>query len=258
MRTLRRIPAVFREVIFFSECRFSSHANIFLKNSLTSGSTILPITKSLTWYSCGPTVYDQAHLGHARTYICTDIIRRIMTTVFGKDILFSMGITDIDDKIILRGRECGLQGWAEIKNMTRALERDFLDDMDSLNVMRPDCLLRVTEHIDSIISYVDKILIEGKAYITADGVYFDVSSHGSSYGKLGITVEPTETCERDGITGTDGTDGEAVSSNSLHNRTVRYTENQSHKSTKRNSRDFALWKFVKSESEPSWTRCTTK
>jgi len=61
--------------------------------------------KKVTWYACGPTVYDDAHLGHARAYVSTDIIRRIMKDYFKFDVNFVMNITDVDDKIILRARQ---------------------------------------------------------------------------------------------------------------------------------------------------------
>ena len=59
----------------------------------------------VTWYSCGPTVYDDAHLGHARTYVCSDIIRRILSNSFNIDTNFIMGMTDVDDKIINKSKE---------------------------------------------------------------------------------------------------------------------------------------------------------
>ncbi|KAF2841271.1 cysteinyl-tRNA synthetase [Patellaria atrata CBS 101060] len=61
--------------------------------------------KKITWYACGPTVYDDAHLGHARNYVTTDIIRRILKDYFKFDVKFVMNITDVDDKIIIRGRQ---------------------------------------------------------------------------------------------------------------------------------------------------------
>ncbi|KAJ9302675.1 hypothetical protein DTO271G3_49 [Paecilomyces variotii] len=64
-----------------------------------------PEGKRVTWYACGPTVYDDAHLGHARNYVSTDIIRRLMRDYFKFDVKFVMNITDVDDKIILRGRQ---------------------------------------------------------------------------------------------------------------------------------------------------------
>ncbi|KAF3395880.1 Cysteine--tRNA ligase [Penicillium rolfsii] len=78
-------------------------------NSLTKSKTpfvpIDPAGKKVTWYACGPTVYDDAHLGHARNYVSTDIIRRIMRDYFKFDVKFVMNITDVDDKIILRARQ---------------------------------------------------------------------------------------------------------------------------------------------------------
>ena len=60
--------------------------------------------KHISWYTCGPTVYDSAHMGHARNYVTFDILRRVLEDFFGYDILFVMNITDVDDKIILRAR----------------------------------------------------------------------------------------------------------------------------------------------------------
>ncbi|RLL97752.1 hypothetical protein CFD26_106023 [Aspergillus turcosus] len=78
-------------------------------NSLTRSKTpfipIDPEGKKVTWYACGPTVYDDSHLGHARNYVSTDIIRRIMRDYFQFDVKFIMNITDVDDKIILRARQ---------------------------------------------------------------------------------------------------------------------------------------------------------
>ncbi|KAL2809754.1 tRNA synthetases class I (C) catalytic domain-containing protein [Aspergillus granulosus] len=78
-------------------------------NSLTRSKTpfipIDPKGKKVAWYACGPTVYDDAHLGHARNYVSTDIIRRIMRDYFKFDVHFVMNITDVDDKIILRARQ---------------------------------------------------------------------------------------------------------------------------------------------------------
>lgn len=59
----------------------------------------------ITWYSCGPTVYDAAHLGHARTYVGQDVIRRVLEGYCGREVFFVMGVTDVDDKILARARE---------------------------------------------------------------------------------------------------------------------------------------------------------
>ncbi|KAL8869189.1 MAG: hypothetical protein Q9174_004454, partial [Haloplaca sp. 1 TL-2023] len=83
--------------------------NLKIWNSLTRSKTaFVPLDslgKRVTWYVCGPTVYDDAHLGHARNYVSTDIIRRIMKDYFKFDVQFVMNITDVDDKIIVRGRQ---------------------------------------------------------------------------------------------------------------------------------------------------------
>lgn len=112
----------------------------------------------LKWYSCGPTVYDSAHLGHARTYVCLDVIRRILMEYFRFDVIYALGITDVDDKIIARGATRGLQGWDQIGRMAREYENEFMKDMDDLGVRRPDAVTRVTEHMPDIIAYIERIL----------------------------------------------------------------------------------------------------
>ena len=79
-----------------------------LYNSLTRDKEIfVPQSRGrrVTWYNCGPTVYDASHMGHARSYISFDIIRRVLTNYFGYDVFYVMNITDIDDKIIKRARQ---------------------------------------------------------------------------------------------------------------------------------------------------------
>ena len=63
-----------------------------------------PDSKAVTWYCCGPTVYDVAHIGHARNYVTFDIIRRVLEDYFGYNVTYIMNVTDVDDKIILRAR----------------------------------------------------------------------------------------------------------------------------------------------------------
>ena len=77
-------------------------ASITVHNSLEPGAPVPFVPKEagkVSWYACGPTVYDSSHLGHARTYVSTDIIRRIMMHYFGLKVTFVMNITDIDDKV---------------------------------------------------------------------------------------------------------------------------------------------------------------
>lgn len=117
-----------------------------------------PAAGALKWYSCGPTVYDSAHLGHARTYVSLDIVRRILVDYFHFDVIYALGITDVDDKIIARAGARGLTDWPEIAGMATEYEREFMKDMDNLGVRRPDAVTRVTDHLPDIIAYIERIL----------------------------------------------------------------------------------------------------
>uniref|UniRef100_T1GPJ0 tRNA synthetases class I catalytic domain-containing protein n=1 Tax=Megaselia scalaris TaxID=36166 RepID=T1GPJ0_MEGSC len=122
--------------------------------------------KFATWYTCGPTVYDSSHIGHASCYMKLDIIQRILTDYFKVDLVTAMNITDIDDKIIKKGQESGTT-WTE-----------------KLNIRKPDIKIRVTEHIPKIINFIEKLVQDGFAYVGSDkSVYFKVSSY-PNYGKL--------------------------------------------------------------------------
>lgn len=193
--------------------------NISLRNSLNGGSTTLSPRGAgdpLTWYSCGPTVYDSAHLGHARTYICTDIVRRVTMDYFNIDVHYAMGITDIDDKIIQRAKLSG-RNW---KELAQHFEKDFKGDMRSLNVLPPDAYLAVTDHIPNIISYIQGVIDAGFGYVAGDGVYYSVAKLGSKYGSLGRGAA----------------DGAEETSSDLTSTGIEPTG-------KRSARDFALWKI---------------
>ncbi|XP_032879029.1 probable cysteine--tRNA ligase, mitochondrial isoform X2 [Amblyraja radiata] len=169
-----------------------------------------------SWYSCGPTVYDHAHIGHASSYVRFDIIRRILTNVFGIDVIMVMVITDIDDKIIKRSRELNISP----KVLASIYEQDFKQDMESLKVLPPTACMRATDNIPQIVKFIEKIICNGHAYSTSAGnVYFDIQSIGDRYGKFVKINDDTveETSEND----------------------------------KRHRRDFALWKSSKLL-EPFW------
>ena len=133
----------------------------------------------LRWYACGPTVYDATHLGHARTYVTLDLVRRAAIAWGGSRIDFAMGVTDVDDKIIARSKELGV-GPLEL---ARAEEAKFFEDLDRLGCARPDRVLRVSEHMDEIVAYVGDVLDRGFGYVSEGGdVWFDVGKLGASYG----------------------------------------------------------------------------
>ncbi len=129
-------------------------------------------------YVCGPTVYDYTHLGHARTYVAFDIIKRYLM-LKGYDVIHVQNITDIDDKIINRAKEEGVS-WRDIADKYL---KDYMDALDKLNIkvhLHP----RVTEHINDIIEFIKELIDRGYAYVAPSGsVYFDVDKY-EDYGRL--------------------------------------------------------------------------
>lgn len=281
------------------------------------------------WYSCGPTVYDAAHMGHARSYISFDILRRILSDYFGYDVFYVMNITDIDDKIIRRARqnylydkyiqeerslevllsdakesmskfsnvvlktndldkkqmmerilnnlttavenleiavssndankiEVGQQElvslardpiseWLDSKfgssvadnaifiTLPRFWEQEFHNDMDSLNVLRPHVLTRVSEYIPEIIDYIKKIISNGLAYESNGSVYFDVGTFDKKEHHYYAKLVPEAYGDASSLQEGEG---------DLSSQDQQQTE-------KRSPTDFALWKRSKG-GEPAW------
>jgi cysteinyl-tRNA synthetase len=169
-------------------------------------------------YFCGPTVYDHAHVGHARSYVVWDVVVRHLRAR-GLDVRYVRNFTDVDDKIIKRAKDLGEDPDA----LARRFADEFEADMDALGNARPDAEPRVTETIPEIVALVQKLVGRGFAYAPGNGdVYYAVRKF-PEYGRLakrnlddllaGARVEP----------------GEA----------------------KRDPLDFALWKAAK-PGEPAW------
>jgi len=129
-------------------------------------------------YVCGPTPYDHTHVGHARTYISFDLIRRYLEYK-GYSVYHVMNITDIDDKIIRRARELNIE-WTEIPKI---YTKEFLDVLNKLNIKMPHVMPRVTEHINDIIEFIKVLIDKGYAYESSGSVYFEVDKF-PDYGKL--------------------------------------------------------------------------
>lgn len=185
----------------------------------------------VTWYICGPTVYDSAHVGHASSYVRFDVVRRILSDYFGYDVRVQMNVTDIDDKIIKRAFDRGVA----FETVARHFEAEFMEDMDSLNIRRPDHITRVSEYIPEVIQYIEQIIDNGFAYESAGSVYFDTRAFvdaGHNYGKLEPWSVGNESLIAEGE-GTLTAADEAV------------------KRQKKSSGDFVLWKKSK-ENEPTW------
>lgn len=180
---------------------------ISLYNSLTK--SLVPLNESLvTWYCCGPTIYDSAHLGHASTYVSFDIVRRVME-YYGYTVIYCMNITDVDDKIQYKLKSQGISH----KALVDKYETEFFDDMKSLNVKLPTSIIRVSENIDTIQQYILQILKKGFAYVSGGSIYID----SEAYISQGLVWDHFNCCNSE-------------------------TGDTTHVSEKRNPRDFALWK----------------
>ncbi|MBE6458839.1 MAG: cysteine--tRNA ligase [Alphaproteobacteria bacterium] len=124
-------------------------------------------------YVCGPTVYDRAHLGNAKTPVVFDVLNRLLRHIYGdKHVTYVSNITDVDDKILNKHKETG----KPIREITEQTYQWYVDDMAKLNVMAPDHRPRATEYIDEMIELVKLLLQNGHAYEAEGHVLFDVDS----------------------------------------------------------------------------------
>lgn len=151
-----------------------------LFNSLSNKiEDFLPINeKNITIYCCGITVYDQMHLGHAKTYVCCDVLIRLLKIMY-QNITFVRNITDIDDKIIKRAKERGIS----IQALTTEIINFCNLDMNYLGNLQPTIEPKVTEHIQDIIIFIQQLINNNHAYVKNNTVFFDVKSY-KAYGKL--------------------------------------------------------------------------
>ena len=165
--------------------------NIYVSNSLTRKKDLFkPIHEGLVgMYVCGPTVYGPPHVGHARSYVNFDVIRRFFEYA-GYKVKYVQNITDVghivgdvdegDDKILLQATKENLDPYA----LAYKYETIYFDAMDKLNVKRPTISVRATAVIPEIIEMVQTIIDKGYAYVTKEGnVYFELSKV-PTYGKL--------------------------------------------------------------------------
>jgi len=163
-------------------------------------------------YVCGPTVYDDAHLGHAKSALVFDLLTRVLKAE-GYDVTYARNITDIDDKIINKAR----QSSKEIKEITDFYTDAYHAEMGKLGITRPNIEPKATESLEAMFELIQKLLDSNHAYKTADGdIYFDTSSD-SEYLKLSNRVQNED-------------------------EKLQRVESSSHK---KNNADFALWKSVK-------------
>ncbi len=188
-------------------------------NTLThSKEEFRPVTTgAVKIYVCGPTVYDSCHVGHARSVVVFDVVVRYLRAM-GYDVTYVRNFTDVDDKIIRRANEVGMDA---IELAEKYID-EFHRDMDALNVLRADHEPRVTENIEPIIAIVQDLIAKQAAYVADGDVFYAVETF-ADYGKLsGRKLEEMVA-------------GSRVEINA----------------SKRNPYDFVLWKAAKA-GEPAW------
>lgn len=150
-----------------------------LYNTLTKTKEVFTplIPGKIGMYVCGPTVYDRAHLGNARPYVVVDILVRLLQRTH--TLTYVRNITDIDDKIIVGAQKLGIP----IDELTKKTTEAFHNDMDQLGILRPSIEPRATDHVQEMISIIEKLIKTGHAYEASQHVLFDVTSD-SHYGEL--------------------------------------------------------------------------
>ena len=188
-----------------------------LQDTLSNQVQKLENSKKIKIYLCGVTVYDESHIGHARTIIVFDVLRKYLESK-GIDVEFVQNFTDVDDKIINRAQNENLSA-EEISN--RYIQ-NYFRDFDRLNIKRATNYPKATEHIEDIIEFVEKLIEKEIAYVSKNGVYFSVSKF-PEYGKLSKKkIDELESGSR-----------------------IQVDE------TKKDPLDFAVWKF--SDIKPIWS-----
>ncbi len=166
-------------------------------------------------YVCGPTVYDDAHLGHARSALAFDLLSRTLKAN-GYEVTLCKNFTDIDDKIINKINQTN----QTLSELTSYYIDRYLSEMDALGVMRADIEPKATESLDAIVDMIQRLIDKDCAYVVENGdVYFDTSKD-SHYGNISHKVTDEDTQSR-----------------------------IEHSSYKRNPKDFALWKACKGDED---------
>ncbi|HRZ85157.1 MAG TPA: cysteine--tRNA ligase [Candidatus Paceibacterota bacterium] len=165
----------------------------------------------VSMYSCGPTVYNYAHIGNLRTYIFNDILKRSLQFL-GYKVVHVMNVTDVDDKTIKGSVKEGLS----LKEFTQKYEDIFFKELDELNIIKPTHILRATESISDMVKIIKTLEKKGYAYKTSDGIYFAIDKF-RNYGKLAQLEKTIDKNKKQRI--------------------------NSDEYDKENAQDFALWKF---------------
>ncbi len=186
-------------------------------DTLSNTEKELETSETVRIYLCGVTVYDESHIGHARTIIVFDTLRRFLQSE-GIKVKFIQNFTDVDDKIVNRAREESVSA----HDLAAKYIACYFEDFDRLNVKRADSYPKATEHMQDMVNLIKNLLDKKYAYVTKNGIYFSVSKF-KEYGKL----------------------SKKKIDELISGARVEIDE------TKNEPLDFALWKFA--SDEPKWT-----
>jgi len=182
---------------------------------------------AVSMYTCGPTVYDSAHVGNFRAFLTYDVLKRVLA-YFGYDVTHVCNLTDVDDKIIKRANEKQLE---RVTDLTREYERSFLQDLHLLNAVPATHYPRATEHIDEMMDMISILAKKGLAYETPDGSWYFRTQAQPGYGTQLVggldydEMEQQEDRQQQGEDDDDGVDGTVI--------------------RKEHFADFCLWKAYK-------------
>ena len=187
-----------------------------IQDTLSNTEQKLENSEKIKIYLCGVTVYDESHIGHARTIIVFDVLRKYLESK-KQQVELIQNFTDVDDKIINRAKDEKVSA----QEISKRYIDNYFRDFDKLNIQRATNYPKATEHIDDIIEFIKKLIEKGIAYVSENGVYFSVSKF-PDYGKLSKKkIDELKSGSR-----------------------IQIDE------TKKDPLDFAVWKF--SDIEPLW------
>lgn len=192
---------------------------MLIYNTLTKKKEeFIPINPpNVTMYVCGPTIYDYFHIGNARSFVMSDIVRRYLEYK-GYNVTFAMNITDVDDKLIKKANEENV----EVEEVADKYADAFFEDIENLGIKKANIYPKATEHMDEIIQLIKTLVEKGIAYNVDGNVFYSVSDF-KEYGKLsGKNIEDLQSGARIEIN-----------------------------DEKKNPLDFSLWKKAKPD-EPYW------
>lgn len=210
----------------------SSLRELTLYNSLSRTKTPFEPQSSdlVTMYTCGPTVYDSAHVGNFRAFLTYDVLKRVLLYL-GYNVDHVCNLTDVDDKIIKR---CEREGMTLLE-LTRKFEGKFFDDLEALNIIKAREYPRATDHIDEMAKLIIDLEQNGLAYQSEEGSWYFAVSKKEGYGTRLVQLDPEQL--KKGASSETGGGGAQRGG----------MDADEYDAEKEGVRDFCLWKAYKPE-----------